>query len=166
MSGVVVWLTGLPRSGKSTMAQALADELRAAGRATALLDGDEVRATLVPRPGYDPTGRDDFYATLGGLAALLARQGLVVLVAATAHRRAHRDAARARSPRFLEVHVATPIELCRGRDPAGLYRSAARDALPGVGAAYEPPLAPEVVVTDVGDAATRSHLRSLIEAEA
>jgi adenylylsulfate kinase len=163
MSGVVVWLTGLPRSGKSTLAQALAGELRAAGRATAVLDGDEVRATLVPRPRYDPTSRDEFYETLGGLAALLAHQGLVVLVAATAHRRQHRDQARARSPRFLEVYVATPIETCRNRDPQGLYRSAARDALPGVGVAYEPPLTPEAVVTDSADATTHTQLRALIE---
>jgi adenylylsulfate kinase len=96
---------------------------------------------------------------------LLARQGLVVLVAATAHRRAHRDAARMQIARFFEVYVSTPIEVCRSRDPAGLYRSAARDALPGVGVAYEPPLAPEAVVSDPGDIGTLAHLRALIETE-
>lgn len=167
MSGVVVWLTGLPRSGKSTLAQTLALELRAAGRPTVVLDGDEVRAALTPRPGYDSASRDHFYETLGRLAALFARQGLVVLVAATANRRAYRDAARARSPRFIEVYLATPQETCRERDPAGLYRSSARDALPGVGVAYEPPLAPDIVVAEGGDSATtRARLRRLIEMSA
>ena len=70
MSGVVVWLTGLPSSGKSTLARAIA----AASEEPALvLDGDEVREALVPRHGYDPDARAAFYETLGRLAALAAR---------------------------------------------------------------------------------------------
>jgi adenylylsulfate kinase len=160
-SGVVVWLTGLPRSGKSTLAQILAASLRQRGRAVVVLDGDEVRAALVPRPGYDERSRDDFYATLGRLAALLARQGLIVLVPATAHRRAYRDAARATSPRFVEVLVATSAEECRRRDPDRLYANAAA-ALPGAGVTYEPPLAPEVVAADSRDGAATQRILSQI----
>ena len=118
--GVVVWLTGLPSSGKSTLARRVAATLRAAGRAVALLDGDEVRACLVPSPGYDDAGRGAFYATLARLAALLAHQGLVVLVPATAHRAEYRrhvpgrerivDAAH-QSDIFLR-HPVPPLAAC------------------------------------------------------
>lgn len=151
MTGVVVWLTGLPRAGKSTLARAAAERLAAGGERPILLDSDDVRGALVPPPGYDPAARDAFYATLGRLAALLARQGFVVLVPATAHRRAYREAARALAPRFVEVYVATPVDECRRRDPAGLYASTARAALPGAGVAYEAPLAADVVAAAGAD---------------
>jgi adenylylsulfate kinase len=147
VSGAVVWLTGLPASGKTTLARALVERLREAGREPLLLDGDELRDALVPRPGYDDPGRESFYRTLAALATVAARQGLVVAVAATAHRRAWRDAARAVAPRFVEVHVATPLDECRRRDAKGLYgREDSRRALPGVGVAYEAPEHPEVIV--------------------
>ncbi len=157
MSGVgaVVWLTGLPGSGKSTLAARLALHLRQSRVPVAVLDGDELRDALVPRPGHDEPARNDYYLTLGRIAVLLASQGLVVLVPATAHRRAWRDAARGRAPRFIEVHVDTSLAECRRRDPKGLYaRAAELPALPGVGVAYEPPLHPEVVARDGGDART------------
>lgn len=144
-AGVVVWLTGLPASGKTTLARRAAAALRERGRPVAILDGDEIRASLVPPPGYDDAAREAFYATLANLAAVLARQGLVVLVPATAHRRALRQRARERAGRFVEVHVATPLDECRRRDPKGLYRQGA-SLLPGGGhVEYEPPEAPDVV---------------------
>ena len=118
MSGVVVWFTGLPSSGKTTLAGRVARALAAAGRAHCVLDGDAVRAALVPPPGYDAASRAAFYATLARLAALLARQGLVVLVPATAHRRAFRDDARALAPRFVEVFVSTDVDTCRAATDA------------------------------------------------
>jgi adenylylsulfate kinase len=113
-----------------------------------LLDGDEVRRALVPTPGHTPSERDAFYETLGRLAALLAGQGLVVLVAATANRRAHRERARALAPRFFEVHLATPPATCEARDVKGLWaaaRAGKAPHLPGPGADYEPPESPRVV---------------------
>ncbi|WP_437619549.1 adenylyl-sulfate kinase [Sorangium sp. So ce1151] len=148
MSGGVVWITGLPSSGKSTLAARVQRALVGEGRASCLLDGDEVRDALVPRPGYDPRGRDDFYETLGRLSALIARQGLIVIVAATAHRRAYRERARALATRLLEVYMDVPPRVCRERDPKGLYRSAGAgeiDALPGAGLDYEAPPSPELV---------------------
>lgn len=144
--GAVVWLTGLPASGKSTLAARLETRLREMRVAAVVLDGDEVREVLEPRPGHEPAARDGFYRTLGGLAALLAGRGLIVLVAATAHQRAWREHARRRAPRFVEVHVATPLEECRRRDPRGLYaRSSSLPDLPGGGVVYEPPEHPDVV---------------------
>jgi adenylylsulfate kinase len=145
-----VWFTGLPASGKSTLARRVQAHFMRTGRASVLLDGDELREILGAH-SYADDDRDRFYRALGALAALLAHQGIVVLVAATAARREDRDRARAAvsaGGRFIEVWVNTPLPDCEARDPKGLYARARRgDAkdLPGVGVAYEPPLAPEVI---------------------
>lgn len=147
-SGVVVWFTGLPSSGKSALARSVRDELAPLGTAQCILDGDEVRAALVPAPGYGEADRAAFYATLGNLAALLAKQGLVVLVPATAHLREYREHARRVAPRFVEVWVSTSAEECARRDSKGLYARARSDPalpVPGVTVAYEPPERPDVV---------------------
>jgi adenylylsulfate kinase len=162
-TGTVAWITGLPSAGKSTFAERAYARLRDGGTAVCLLDGDAVRACLVPGVGYAPADRAHFYETLGNLAALLARQGLSVLVAATAHRREFRDRARALAPAFLEVFVATPLDECKLRDPKGLY-AAARDGtvhdVPGVTEPYEPPLQPAVIARDGHDDAALAQLVS------
>lgn len=142
MSGAVVWITGLPSSGKSTLAERTASALRERRLACCVLDGDAVRAALVPAPSYDPDGRSAFYETLARLAALMANQGQIALVAATANRAAYRDRARRLAPRYLEVHVDAPVEVCRARDAKGLYARAARGGLPGLPGATEPFEAP------------------------
>jgi adenylylsulfate kinase len=150
--GAVVWLTGLPASGKSTLAARLDARLREMRIAAVVLDGDEVRDAIVPRPGHEPAERDAYYRTLAGLAALLAERGLIVIVAATAHQRVWRDVARERAPRFVEVHVATPLDECRARDPRGLYaRAAWLPELPGVNVTYEAPEHPDVVAPQGDD---------------
>jgi adenylylsulfate kinase len=154
VTGAVVWFTGKPSSGKSTLAQRARRALTERGAPVCLLDGDELRDLLVPKPGYDAAARDAFYATLANLAALLARQGMVVLVAATAHARAYRDRARALAPRFLEVYVAVTEPELRRRDSKGLY--AAVDAgrlsgVPGADLPYEEPVAPELTAAGGSD---------------
>jgi adenylylsulfate kinase len=147
-SGTVVWITGLPSAGKSTFAERAFTALRARGLPACLLDGDSVRHCLVPKLGYTPEERAEFYATLGNIAALLAAESLVVLVAATAHRREFRDRARAAAPAFVEVFVDTALEECTLRDTKGLYaaaRSGSATAVPGADEAYEPPARPDVV---------------------
>lgn len=153
MTGLVAWFTGLPSSGKSTLAAEVAGELRLRGVDAVVLDSDELRAAMVPPLGYDDASRDGLYATLANLAAVIARQGHVVLVPATAHRRAYREAARALAPLYLEVFVDTPLEECARRDTKGLYAAGTAQA-PGVGVAYEPPVSPDVrVVMSDGDQA-------------
>jgi adenylylsulfate kinase len=167
MTGAVVWITGLPSSGKSTLAARIVERLRAEGIAAAILDGDQIRTVLDPRPGYDPKSRSRFYGTLARLAALLARQGLVAVVAATAHRRAFRERARALAPRFIEVFVDVPLDVCAARDTKGLFAAAGRGAvteLPGVGSGFEPPLAPDVVADGGEDATAPGAVAALIRA--
>ena len=114
-----------------------------------MLESDVLRTQLTPFPRYDREERDFFYAALAHLAEHLAAKGTPVIVDATANLRAYRDVARARIARFAEVYVDTPCEVCAARDPKGLYRAAREGkaaTLPGAQAAYEPPLAPELVV--------------------
>jgi adenylylsulfate kinase len=164
VTGVVAWFTGLPSSGKSTLAAAVATELRARGVSPLTLDGDDVRAALVPPPGYDDASRAALYATLANLAASLAGQGHAVLVPATAHRRAFRDAARERAPQFVEIFVDTPLDECMRRDAKGLY-AAGGDQVPGVGVAYEPPAAPDFRISpgdETAPAEIAQHIANLL----
>ncbi len=136
----VVWLTGLSGSGKSAIATELVRLLPQASR----LESDVMRTQLTPHADYGEADRDFFYGALADIARLLYERNRPVVVDATANRRAYRDAARRAIPRFAEVYVDTPLEVCVARDPKGLYKTAG--SLPGVRAPYEPPLAPELVV--------------------
>ena len=138
MTGVVAWFTGLPSSGKTTLARAVAGELRLRDIHVVVLDSDDLRTAIVPALGYDDVSRQHLYGSLARLAALIARQGHVVLVPATAHRRAWRDAARGLAPAFLEIFVDTPKDECRRRDSKGLYADNVADA-PGITIPYERP---------------------------
>jgi adenylylsulfate kinase len=141
-----VWLTGLSGSGKSVVAKALLDELRARGIPAAVLESDVMRTQLTPFATYQESERDEFYATLADLGAWLVSRGKPVIIDATANRRAYRDRARRAIARFAEVHVNTPLEVCAARDTKGFYKSKDVTTLPGVRVPYEPPIAPELIV--------------------
>ena len=140
-----VWITGLPASGKSTVSKALAAELRARGISVEVLESDELRKVLTPRPRYDETEREMFYAQMAFIGALLVRHGVAVIFDATANKRMYRDQARRQIPRFLEVYVDTPLEVCMRRDPKGIYRHSSGN-VPGLQVTYEPPLDPDLVI--------------------
>lgn len=147
MTGTIVWFTGLPASGKSTLAERTRGHLKSLGHAAVILDGDAVRVVL-GAGGYGTGDRDAFYRTLADLAALLAHQDTIVLVAATAPRRVHRALARQTGCRFVEVWVRASQADCEARDYKGLYARARRGeitALPGLGVPYEPPEHPDVI---------------------
>ncbi|HET9325311.1 MAG TPA: adenylyl-sulfate kinase [Candidatus Eisenbacteria bacterium] len=148
-AGFAVWITGLPASGKSTVARALVDALTAAGVESEVLESDALRPILTPSATYDETERDVFYRAVTHLGALLARHGVAVIFDATAPRRVHREGGRAVIPRFLEVLMDCPLETCMARDPKGIYRAAREGhatTVPGVQSRYEAPSDPDLIV--------------------
>ncbi|MCX8205196.1 MAG: adenylyl-sulfate kinase [Candidatus Nezhaarchaeota archaeon] len=149
MGGFAIWLTGIPSSGKSTIAKRLEEELRAHGVDVEVLESDEVRKHLTPRPTYTEEERDAFYSALVFIGELLAKHGISVIFDATANKRAYRDEARRRIKKFVEVYVKCPLDEAMRRDSKGLYKKALRGeitSLPGLQVPYEEPLNPEVVV--------------------
>ena len=140
-----VWLTGLSGSGKSAIARELLAQLHARGVDAAVLESDVMRRQLTPYPRYDEQDRNFFYGVLSRMGALIVESGRPVVFDATANLRRYRDDARSRIARFAEVYVDTSLEVCRARDTKGLYKGDGKN-VPGIGALYEPPLKPEVVV--------------------
>ena len=148
--GAVVWLTGLPSAGKSTLARALERALFAAGWNAYVLDGDAVRTGLNGDLGFSADDRRENVRRVGEVAGLFADAGAIAIVALVSPSAADRDAARAVAPgRFHEVYVHADRATCEARDVKGLYRRAHAGEIPeftGVSAPYEPPAAPELVV--------------------
>lgn len=154
LRGAVVWLTGVPASGKTTLARGLRDRLRAAGEPVLWLDSDDLWPRVAPTDGAPaPGARARFYDLLTHLVTRAAEGAVTTIVSATSARRRDRDRVRALVPRFLEVLVVCdPVEL-RRRDPRGLY--AGFDAgtvrnLPGVDVPFEDPADPAVVIDTSG----------------
>lgn len=151
--GGTVWLTGLPSAGKTTIAVGLAERLRAEGHRVQVLDGDEVRAALSPDLGFSRTDRDTSVRRIGYVARLLAEHGVTVLVPVIAPYAASRGAVRdqhaERGVGYVEVHVATPVEICADRDVKGLYARQAAGEITGLTGAddpYEAPVDPDLHV--------------------
>lgn len=151
--GATIWFTGLPSSGKSTIAYALARQLRAEGRRVQVLDGDEVRPQLSAELGFTRKDRDVNVRRIGWVARLLASHGVVVLVpviAPFAEARKHvRDDHTAAGVPYAEVYVSTSLEVAESRDVKGLYAKARRgeiSALTGVDDPYEQPRTAELVL--------------------
>lgn len=150
LPGFTIWMTGLPSSGKTTLAKALGLLLSERGISAQILDSDDLRRRLTPHPTYSREERDWFYEIVIFLAEMLTENGVNVLISATASRRAYREEARFRIKRFAEVYVDCPEEECRKRDSKGLWKQADRGeitGLPGAGVSYEPPDSPEVKVS-------------------
>ncbi|MCP9440473.1 MAG: adenylyl-sulfate kinase [Nitrospira sp.] len=144
-----IWLTGLPASGKSTIAAALKPKLEAAGHTVEVLESDAVRRVLTPVPTYSREERDLFYRALAFLGSRLVMYGVTVVFDATANRRAYRDFARSLIPRLIEVAVVCPLELCMKRDYKGTYQRGQQGestTVPGLQDPYEAPLNPDVTI--------------------
>jgi bifunctional enzyme CysN/CysC len=151
----VLWLTGLPGAGKSTIADALERRLHGMGLHTYVLDGDNVRSGLNKDLGFTPEDRAENVRRVAETARLLLDAGLIVIVALVSPFRADRRVAKGLFAEgdFVECWVDTPAEICAERDPKGLYAKAKAGNLPnmtGVGQGYEAPEQPDVVVDGAG----------------
>jgi bifunctional enzyme CysN/CysC len=149
-TGAVIWMTGLPGSGKSTLARALESRLFANGGSPVLLDGDTLRAGLNNDLGFIPADRTENIRRLAEVAAHLARNGHIAIVAAVSPSAEDRAAARRiADTAFREIYIATPVEVCESRDPKGHYakaRAGALHAFTGIGNDYQPPVASELTI--------------------
>jgi len=156
--GWAIWITGLPGSGKSTVADAVVRRLRRQHIRTQLLSVDMVRKVLTPNPTYSEEERAMVYGALVLLAHLLTQNNANVIIDATANRRRYRDWARKRIKRFGEVYLKCPLQVCMKREttrkerfgaPSKIYlkgQTGASRTVPGVGVAYEKPFSPEVTL--------------------
>jgi adenylylsulfate kinase len=147
--GFAVWMTGLPSSGKTTLARTLEGLLSDHRIKVQILDSDDLRHALTPDPSFSKQERDWFYHVLVYIAGLLTDNGVNVLIAATGPRSEYRQAARKRMHRFAEVYLYCPKQVCKERDPKGLWEKAESgeiNNLPGLGAPYQAPSNPEVTV--------------------
>ena len=156
MSGFVLWFTGLSAAGKTTVGSLVAQELETRGHTVDVLDGDVVRTHLSRGLGFSKEDRDTNILRIGWVASRLARAGAAVVVSAISPYEETRRSARAyveeHSP-FVEIHVATPLEVCAERDPKGLYKKALAGEIEhftGVSDPYEEPSSPELRLDTAG----------------
>lgn len=144
-----IWVTGLPASGKSTIVAALKPKLEGLGLRVEVLESDEVRRIITPVATYSQAERDQFYRALAFLGARLVTHGVTVVFDATANRRAYREFARQLIPRFVEIAVDCPLNVCMERDKKGTYHKGVRgesSTVPGLQEPYEAPLNPDLSV--------------------
>ncbi len=157
--GVVIWFTGLPSSGKSTLAHAVEEELYTRGHLSYVLDGDNVRHGLNKNLGFSPEDREENIRRIGEVAKLFAQAGVITMTAFISPYRRDRDKARhlLEDGEFIEVFVKVSLEEAEQRDPKGLYKKARAGEIKeftGISAPYEEPLNPELAVdTDKHDLA-------------
>lgn len=151
--GCTVWLTGLPSSGKSTLAFSLEHLLVQRGHLAYVLDGDNIRHGLNKNLGFSAEDRAENIRRIGEVAKLFADVGIITLTSFVSPYRADRDGVRklheAAGLPFVEVFVDTPVAVCETRDPKGLYKKARAGELKGftgVDDPYEPPLTPELTL--------------------
>ena len=169
----VLWITGLPASGKSSIVARLTPKLDAFGMGAEVLESDALRRILTPFPTYSIEERNLFYRSLAFIGSRLLAHGVNVIVDATASRRAYREFAKTLIPQMLEVSIECPLEVCMERDKKGTYQRGLEgksSTVPGLQEPYEAPLAPDlaidttVVTPDAGAqqilALIRSHFRA------
>jgi adenylyl-sulfate kinase len=174
-TGIVIWLTGLSGAGKSTLARSLSDKLSSEGHRVETLDGDEVRENLSRGLGFSKEDRDTNVRRIGFVARLLARNAVVVLVAAISPYRQSRDDVRRsvedEGIQFVEAFVRCPISKLVERDVKGLYVRALAGEIAnftGISDPYEEPLFPDVVVDSSAESIEQSAakiLSRILEAE-
>lgn len=166
--GFTLWFTGLPCSGKSTLAGLVAEELQRRGAEVEVLDADAVRRHLCKDLGFSKADRDENIRRIGYVCRLLNRHGVVAIAAAISPYRATRDEVRASIQNFVEVFTNAPLETCMERDVKGMYKKALAGEIKnftGVNDPYEPPLNPEITVETAKEAPGQSLTHILTQLE-
>jgi adenylyl-sulfate kinase len=166
--GFTLWFTGLPCSGKSTLAEILAKDLEQRGRGVEILDGDVVRTNLTKGLTFSKEDRDENIRRIGFVCGLLSKHGAIAISAAISPYRAVRDEVRSKIENFVEVFVDTPLELCIQRDVKGMYKKAIAGEMKnftGISDPYEPPLNPELVIETQNEGPEQSAARILEKIE-
>jgi adenylylsulfate kinase len=148
-AGSVIWFTGLPCSGKSTLARLLHEYLKAKGVPSEIFDGDIVRQRLAKGLGFSKEDRMENVRRIAYVAHLLARHGVVAIVAAISPYQEARDEIRKEFENYVEVFVDCPLEVCQARDVKGMYKKARAGEIQhftGVSDPYEVPTSPDLVL--------------------
>jgi len=167
MKGFTLWFTGLPCSGKSTLARKVEETLLERGVNVEVLDGDEVRENLSKGLGFSKEDRDTNIRRIGYVCKLLSRNGGVAVAAAISPYKAIRDEIREQHQRFVEVYVKAPIDVLKDRDVKGMYKRALAGEIKhftGVSDPYEEPDKPEIIVEtdkETVDESTHKIIRTL-----
>jgi adenylyl-sulfate kinase len=162
--GFTLWFTGLPCSGKSTLAEIIAPELARRGRTVDILDGDVVRTNLTKGLGFSKEDRDENIRRIGFVCSLITKHGGIAISAAISPYRSVRDEVRSKIENFVEVFVDTPLELCIQRDVKGMYKKAIAGEMKnftGISDPYEAPLNPEIVIQTQKESEQESAARIL-----
>jgi len=149
MKGFTVWFTGLPSSGKSTLARMLEKVLNDMDFHVEVLDGDEIRLRLSKGLGFSKEDRDENIRRISYVANIVTRCGSIAITCAISPYREIRNEARKEIGRFIEVYVKCPLEECIKRDLKGLYKKALDGEIKnftGISDPYEEPLNPEIIV--------------------
>jgi len=150
MNAFTVWFTGLPCSGKTTLASLLYNHLLQQGVSNVeLLDGDVVRQYLTRGLGFTKQDRDENIRRIGWLSHILNKHGVNTIVAAISPYRDVREEQRKLIENFFEVYVSCPVEICERRDVKGMYKKAREGIIEhftGINDPYEEPLAPDIVI--------------------
>ncbi len=162
----VYWFTGLPCSGKSTIANALDLNLYEKGLYSYLLDGDNLRLGLNRDLGFTLEDRSENVRRIAEMANIMADAGLIVIVATVSPLCTHREIARVivGKERFVEVFINTPLEVCEARDVKGLYRKARRGEIvgyTGVNSPYESPLSADLLIDTVNESVAVAAMRMM-----
>ena len=160
--GATLWFTGLPSSGKSTIAREVFQRLTDRGIPAELLDGAEVRESLSRGLGFSREDREEHVRRMGYVAKLLSRNGVIAICVAVSPYRATRDEVRRNTTNFIEVFVDCSVEEAERRDADGSYARARAGDIPeftGVTAPYEPPEAAEVYIQTERETASQAASR-------
>jgi len=165
-NGLIFWFTGLPASGKSTIAAAFEKRLSEMGKLAYLLDGDNIRYGLNSDLGFSEEDRFENIRRIGEVATLFQDAGLIVLVAFISPFRQGRNDVRRKvdAGRFIEVYVKADLQTCMERDPKGLYQKALKGEIQeftGISSTYEEPTNPEIIL-DTGEVSVEQSTEILV----